>query len=186
MADSIAFLNGRNIILRPLEDGDYGDEYLRWLNDPDVNAYSQRRPFPCYRGAMSSYQQGLEATKSGYVLAIVERATGEHVGNVSLVNLQPVHRCGEIAILVGAGHARGRGIGREAVYLVCKHAFDFHNLHKVFAGTFNPAFVKCVEGLGWKKEGVFRERIWSNGRYHDQTWLGILRSEFQPLPEFEE
>ncbi len=186
MSDPIHFIMGRRIMLRPLEEGDYGDEYLRWLNDPEVNAYSQRRPFPNSRESMRSYQQGLEASRSGFVLAIVERESGRHLGNVSLVNLNPVHRCGEVAILVGAEGARGRGIGREAVYLVTRHAFDFHNLHKVFAGTFNPAFVRCVEGLGWKKEGVFRERIWSGGRYHDQTWLGILRSEFVPMPEFEE
>ncbi len=186
MAQDIVFLKGRNVLLRPLEESDYTDEYLRWLNDPEVNAHSQRRPFPQSRAAMPAYQQGLEASRSGYVLAIVERATGEHVGNVALVNLQPVHRCGEIAILVGADRARGRGIGREAVYLVTRHAFDWHNLHKVFAGTFNPAFVRCVEGLGWQKEGVFRERIWADGRYHDQVWLGLLRGEFRPLPQFEE
>lgn len=186
MTHPAVFLKGRTVDLRPLELSDFTDEYLRWLNDPAVNEFSQRRPFPQSRETMADYQRSLEQSRSGYVLAIIERETGKHVGNIALVNLQPIHRCGEIAILVGSDEARGRGIGREAIYLVTKHAFEHHNLHRVFAGTFNPAFIRCVEGLGWTKEGVFRERIWSDGKYHDQTWLGVLKGEFQTMHDFEE
>ncbi|MBU1248325.1 MAG: GNAT family N-acetyltransferase [Proteobacteria bacterium] len=186
MTEPIVFLQGRNLTLRPMESSDYTDESLRWLNDPAVNVYSQRRPFPYTRESMPLYQKNLEAAGNGYQLAIVETGTGVHVGNIALVNIQSIHRCAEIAILVGGTGAQGRGIGREAIYLVTRHAFAFHNLHKVFAGTFNPAFVACVEGLGWKKEGVFRERIWSDGSYHDQIWLGVLREEFRRQPEYEE
>ena len=109
----------------------------------------------------------------------------QHIGNISLVNIEPIHRCAEIAVLIGEKSFWRQGFGREAIYLLTRHAFEAMNLHKVFAGSFNPAFVQCVEQLGWQREGTFRERIWSAGGFHDQIWLGLLESEFQRRPEFE-
>ena len=106
-------------------------------------------------------------------------------GFLCLVMMVLVVTCAEIAILIGRADARGKGLGGEAVYLLARHAFQAMNLHRVFAGTFNPAFVRCVEKLGWVREGVFRERIWANGAYHDQIWLAQLRRDFMPLGQYE-
>lgn len=186
MSTSLTYLEGRNLRLRPLLEEDYTDEYLSWLNDPATNHMSQRRPFPCDREGMRSYARHYQANpQQGFVLAMVRKSDEAHIGNISLVNIQLVNRCAEIAILVGRTDARGQGLGSEAVYLLAKHAFTALNLHRVFAGTFNPAFVRCVEKIGWKQEGVFRERIWSDGAYHDQIWLAQLRRDFTMLPLYE-
>ncbi|MFH1028995.1 MAG: GNAT family protein [Pseudomonadota bacterium] len=177
------FIRGARIWMRPLLESDFNLKYFCWLNDPEVNRYSQRRPFPATWKSMTSYSQNLENNPhQGFVLAIL--ADHEHIGNIALVNLQLVHRCAEIAILIGDKNYWNQGLAAEAIYLVSKHAFLEMNLHRVFAGTFNPAFMRCVEKLGWVREGEFRERIWSGGRYHHQVWLGMLRSEFKIFPEY--
>jgi len=183
---SQTFLEGRTLRLRPLLEGDYADEYLSWLNDPETNRMSQRRSFPCDREGMRSYARYYQSNpQQGFVLAMVRKRDETHIGNISLVNIQLVNRCAEIAILVGRADARGQGLGGEAIYLLAKHAFQSMNLHRIFAGSFNPAFVRCVEKLGWKREGVFKERIWSDGAYRDQVWLAQLRRDFVVIPTHE-
>lgn len=184
--DAVLFLETPRLILRPLLESDYTGTYLAWLNDPEVNRFSQRRPFPLTENAMRSYAGQFEKQpKSGFVLAMVDKEDHKHIGNIALVNIQLIHRCAEIAILIGEKTRWGRGLGGEAIYALTRHAFEEMNMHRIFGGTFNPAFVHCTKGIGWKEEGRFRERIWSGGKYHDQIWLGILRHEFRKISRFE-
>ena len=183
----LVFLEGRRVILRPLLESDYGPTYLGWLNDPGINAFSQKRPFPSGWEAMARYNESLAANPlSGFNLAIVTKSDNRHIGNIALVNVQPVNRCAEIAILIGDRGCWNQGYGAECIYLLTGHAFEAMNLHKVFAGSFNPAFVRTVEKLGWVKEGEFRDRIWSGGRYHSQIWMSVLRPEFKRLSTYED
>lgn len=181
----LTFIAGRRLQLRPLLEEDFTDEYLCWLNDPETNRMSQRRPFPFDREKMRDYVRHYQShPEQGFVLAMIRKNDHVHIGNISLVNPQMVNRCAEIAILIGRSDARGQGFGSEALYLLTRHAFKALNMHRVFAGTFNPAFVRCVEKIGWKKEGIFRERIWANGNYQDQIWMAQLRREFSELPQY--
>jgi RimJ/RimL family protein N-acetyltransferase len=184
--NKLVFIEGNKVILRPLLEEDFTSEYLTWLNDPFINQYSQRRPFPVPQEGVKNYNDFfLNNPQKGFVLAIIEKPKNTHIGSISLVNIQLVNRCAEIAILIGKKEYWNGGYGAECIYLLTKHAFINMNLHKIFAGSFNPAFIKCVEYLGWKKEGEFRERIWSNGRYHNQIWMSILRSEFRVIKKYD-
>lgn len=182
----IVYLEGPRVILRPLGQGDFTQAYLRWLNDPVINEFSQRRAFPvCWENIADYNEYYRHHPEKGFVLAIIDKKTQTHIGNISLVNLQNINRCAEIAILIGEKPFWNRGYARESIYLLTRHGFEALNLNKIFAGSFNPAFVKAVKKNGWICEGEFKERIWSNGRYHSQIWMSILRSEFNPLYEFE-
>jgi ribosomal-protein-alanine N-acetyltransferase len=184
--NKLVFLEGPQVTLRPLLEEDFTMEYLKWLNDPEVNEYSQRRPFPIGLDSMKSYNDYyVKHPKQGFVLAIIVKSDQTHIGNIALVNLQPIHRCVEIAILIGNKNYWNGGYGAESIYLLTKHAFRNMNLHKVFAGTFNPAFARSVERIGWQKEGEFRDRIWSNGKYHNQVWMSILDREFEIIDKYE-
>jgi ribosomal-protein-alanine N-acetyltransferase len=183
---TLDYIVGRRLSLRPLVESDFNDEYLYWLNDPEVNKYSQRRPFPQDRESMRSYSEYYSKnSRRGFVLAIILRETKEHIGNIALVNVEPIHRCAEISILIGNKDYWGKGMASEAIYLLTQHGFVAMNLHKIFAGTFNPAFARCVEKLSWRQEGVFRDRIWSGGKYHNQRWFSVLRDEFEQQPRYE-
>ena len=183
---SLIFLEGKRVILRPMVQKDFSTEYLNWLNDPSLNIFSQRRPFPVSWESMRSYNEYyINHPDKGFVLAIIDKQNQMHMGNISLVNIQAVNRCGEIAILIGNKNYWNKGYAKESIYLLTRHGFEAINLNKIFAGSFNPAFVRAVQKNGWKKEGEFKQRIWANGQYHSQIWMSILASEFSIIPEFE-
>ena len=182
----LTFLESKRIILRPLLKEDFSIDYLNWLNDPVINAYSQRRPFPHSWESMCAYNEYYtNHPEKGFVLGIIAKNDNIHIGNISLVNIQSINRCAEIAILIGNTDYWSKGFARESIYLLTQHGFDAMNLNKIFAGSFNPAFVKAVQKNGWNKEGEFKQRIWAQGKYHNQIWMSILTSEFRIIPEFE-
>ena len=54
-------------------------------------------------------------------------------------------------------------------------------MHRVFLNTMNSneRALRCYRACGFKEEGRLREHNWSNGRYHDVVYLGILREEWE-------
>lgn len=176
----IVFIEGERIKLRPLFKKEFNAEYLSWLNDPEVNRYSNRRSAPTTEGSMNAYTAHYRRNpKKGVVLAIVVKKGNVHIGNIALTDIDPIHRCAEISILIGKKKYHGKGYAAEAIHELTKHAFLNMNLNKVYAGSINPAFTKCVKKLGWKKEGCLKERMWSGGKYHDVICTSILRREFK-------
>lgn len=175
------FLVGEWIYLRPLEPADVTEAYVGWLNDSDVTRFMQTGAFPTMRHSLRQYVKRLGKSSDTVMLAMVERGTGRHVGNVKLGPIHQIHHRADLGIMIGEKTRWGRGYGREAVGLMLGYAFERLNLHKVTLGVeagHKPA-VRLYEELGFKIEGVQRQHIFRNGRYRDNLVMGLLRSEYR-------
>ncbi|MEM6883891.1 MAG: GNAT family protein [Verrucomicrobiota bacterium] len=176
-------LEGRDIYLVPFIRNSISERYLGWLNDPEVNKFSRRRFVKSGREDAERFLDGLAETEA--VLAIHMKGDKQHMGNIQLGPVDFYESRAEIRILVGERGRWGTGIGTQAIYLVTKYLVQELGLHRVEANSCNPAFIRCVEKLGWKDEGCLRERFPVEGERLDFHWLGLLKSEFQVLPEYE-
>ena len=107
---------------------------------------------------------------------------GDAIGVVSLTNIDPVHRNGEMHLLIGDGKARNQGAGTAATIEMLKHAFDDLNLHRVWLTVLdtNAAARRVYDKVGFRVEGTIREGVFKDGRYHDQILMGLLAGEFRP------
>nr|WP_206076217.1 GNAT family protein [Marinitoga lauensis] len=73
------------------------------------------------------------------------------------------------------------GYGTEAMKLLVNFIFDEMNINKVklHVFSFNKRAIRSYEKVGFKVEGVLREQIFREGKYHDEIIMGILRREWQ-------
>ena len=80
---------------------------------------------------------------------------------------------------MGDRAARGHGYGREAVGLLTDHLFRSTSVERVAAtcDVENAASAKLVEGLGFRREGTFRNAFYHHGRWHDVYVYGVTRAE---------
>ena len=71
----------------------------------------------------------------------------------------------------------GRGIATLAVRAVTAHAFDTHDLTRVFACVFewNPASARVLEKAGYTREATLRKSVFKDGRTIDQFLYAIVR-----------
>ena len=76
-----------------------------------------------------------------------------------------------------------RGYGTDAIETILKYAFNKMNLHKIELRVyeFNKRALKCYEKCGFKIEGVMREDLFRDGKYHNTIFMSILRSEFHEI-----
>jgi [ribosomal protein S5]-alanine N-acetyltransferase len=174
------FIVTERLELRPLEERDLDGPYLDWFNDPEVCRFNSHYVYPYTRDLAVEYLRGIPGS-GDLVLAIVESGSGEHIGNISLQGVSPVHRHADFAIVLGDKEAWGKGFAYEAASSVVAHGFDAMNLNRISAGTSveNEGMRKLAERLGMTEEGVRREALFKDGRYIDIIDYGLLASEYR-------
>ncbi len=176
-------IRGKNIYLRPFTVNDIHDAYLGWLNDDEVNQYSQRRGRRSSREDAVKFISGL--SQDDLLLGIYLNGGDKHIGNIQSTTVNAASGVAELRIMVGDKSTWGKGYGSEAIYLLTKYLFNEKKMRRLEANTFNPAFSKCMSKLGWPVEGTQRQRFNFDGQFLDFTWFGLLKSEFKPIAKYE-
>jgi len=175
------FLARDKIYLRAIDESDLNHRYREWFNDEEVCRYNSHHRFPNYDQNMQDYYDHVIQSRDHLVLAICDKATDTHVGNIALENIDSLNQNAEFAILIGEKGFWGKGIGSEAARLILEHGFKELNLHRIYCGTQsdNAAMQRLAGSLGFKEEGRLRDAIFKGGRYKDIIRYGLLREEFK-------
>ena len=113
-------------------------------------------------------------------LAIVDRSTGECVGEVVLNQVDIDNDSCHFRILIGAA-GRDRGLGSEAARLVLAEAFATTRLNRIALEVFvfNPRAMHVYERVGFRSEGRLRAALRFDDAYVDAIVMSILREDYQ-------
>ena len=177
MSPELLFIEGEKVYLRPLLEN-YDDlQYLKWLNDPQINQFSNRLLWSCAELDLKQFLKKCHE-KRDLLLAIIEKSNNLHIGNILLSDINWIHRKGELSILIGEKEWQGKGFAKEAWQLLTRHAFLNLNLHRLEAGTINPSMNNILETEGWVHEGTLRQVFSKEGKYYDAKRYGLLKEEF--------
>jgi RimJ/RimL family protein N-acetyltransferase len=176
----MCFLEGKKVILRPVDIEDVAGAYYEWINDQAADLYTEHAQLPHTREDLERYIRDRRESSNCVFLAIIERSTGAHIGNIELSDIDWVHRKATLAILVGAQQGRGRGLGIESARLLLRHAFLKLNLHRIELGVHvqNAVALRLYKKLGFVEEGCRREAFLREGRYENIILMGLLAPEF--------
>ncbi|WP_298888451.1 GNAT family protein [uncultured Serinicoccus sp.] len=114
------------------------------------------------------------------VWAVVDRGTGQVVGEAVLLDHDPGNS--SIGFRIWLGVSRDRGLGTEATRLAVGHAFEVLGLHRVELEVyaFNPRARRVYEKVGFVLEGTRREALRYADGWVDCHVMGILAREWPP------
>lgn len=174
------FLEGEKVILRPLREEDAEGRYPDWLNDAETSAGNSHHVYPYTRAQAREYLRSLNGRRDIVALAVVEKKSGLHAGNISLQSINYINRCAELAILLGEKDLRGKGLGLEASRLLAGHGFMALGLKRIELGTpeQNKGMQKIAHALGMTHEGTKRAAFFKNGHYQNILLFGLLAEEW--------
>ena len=173
------FLDGEIIYLRPLTELDVMGNYAVWLNDKAIVQYNSHGRFPMTTDTLNNFVKSNAISNTSLGLAIIDKASNEHIGNISLQGINWIDRSAEIAFLLGEKTFWGKGVMYEAGKLLLNHGFYTLNLHRIHCGTSseNIGMQKLAKKLGMQQEGIRREAIFKNNYYFDIIEFGMLKKE---------
>ena len=168
-------LYGERIYLRRLTEEDASEDYVRWMNDPDINQYLESR----------FYTHTIESTKAfirsvtndnNYQFGIFVKETGQHIGNIKIGSINHYHRTADIGFLIGEKIFWGKGIATEAIGLAIDFAFITLKLHKLWGGLYSPNMgsLGAFKKNGYEQEGVKKSQCQLNGVYYDVLLFGKI------------
>jgi len=177
-------LRSERILLRPLETSDVNEEYLSWLNDPEVARYLGVGGAPSTYATVGEYLERFQKGASDYIFAIIDLDTELHIGNVTLNHISRIQGTTDTGLIIGRKRFWGKGYASEAWSLVIEYAFKRLELRKIIAGVVdqNVASLRTLENLGFKIEGTLRQEGFVDDEYRDIYRLGLFQDEFRNFP----
>lgn len=167
---------GERIDLKPLSFDELRGNYVSWLNDQAVCAFSRHGGETYTVEKARAWIAALEGDATREVWAIYLAGGSLHIGNISLQQIDHINRNAEIAILLGEKSEWGKGYGTEAVAMMLQRGFGELRLHRIFSGVRvdNLAMRRVFEKTGFSQEGILRESVYKNGQFHDVAIYGII------------
>ncbi|MFJ4980402.1 GNAT family N-acetyltransferase [Streptomyces coeruleorubidus] len=88
-------------------------------------------------------------------------------------------RAGKLGYAIAA-REWGRGYARDAARTLVTYAFKELGLHRITAaiGPDNAASIAVVQHLGFAREGVLRDHVFTNGSWRDSVLFSVLDHEW--------
>lgn len=175
-------IKGKIVTLRAMEETD--QEMLReMVNDPEIEKMVGGYSFPVSKEQQSNWFHSNMNTQNNIRLIIETKEDGP-IGFANIVNIDWKNRSAFHGIKIANKRFRAKGIGTDTVMAIMRYAFEELQLNRLDGSIIqhNEASKKLYcDKCGWQIEGVIRNAIFKQNKYHDNLIVGILRDEYFEL-----
>ena len=157
------------------------DDLFAVFSDSEAMRYWSHEPWTDLEVAqnyLASIDSGF-ADRSLFQWAITLTKEDRLIGTVTLLHWDRTNRHLEVGFMLSR-ERWGKGFATEAVRAVLSFAFEHLGVHRVEAelDPRNEASARLLEKLGFKYEGLLRERWFLYNEWSDSALYGLLRREF--------
>ena len=166
-------LKGGRIYLRRLTEDDVSEDYVRWMNDPEINQYLESRFYIHTIESTKAYIRSV-TNDNNYQFGIFLNDIDKHIGNIKIGSINQYHKYADVGFLIGDKDLWGNGIATEAISLATDFAFNILHLHKLWGGLYSPNIgsLRAFQKNGYVQEGVKKSQYLLNGIYYDDIMFG--------------
>lgn len=168
-------LDGEAIFLRPLGIDDVTANYLRWLNDPEVNRFLETRHRSQTMQTIREFVERVNTSDDEFLFGIVVKKDERHVGNIKIGPVKRHHLLADVTLLIGERDCWGQGIATDAIRTITRFGFETLRLSKLTASMYagNVGSIRAYLRAGFAQEGVRRKHYILDGAPTDVIELGL-------------
>lgn len=177
-------LTGRLVGLREQRPEDV-DALFPLFADAEHVSLADGRPFQPRSLAARRAEYDEEQTKPDpssafFTIQRLDDRTGAACGDIGLWRIDTYHRSAHIGVSLLPA-ARGLGLGRDAVEVICRFGFEIRGLERLSLETLdiNAAMHATALSCGFVQEGRLRSAAWYLGRRADEVLYGLLAEEWR-------
>ena len=165
--------------LRAIEEKD-ADLLLSMINDPYIDRLTTGLHLPL---TLEQEITWIIVYKNDMhnIRLMIELSNQKTIGLISLTDINLIHRTGEYGIKISAPiQDRIKNDVFDASIALINFAFFELGLNCIIAKTLvqNTFSLKLQQKLGFEKEGILRERIFTNGQFNDLEIRSLLKNNF--------
>lgn len=163
-------LKGEHIYLRALESKDL-DFLYQLENNPDIWEVSGTTT-PYSKHVLEQYLEN--AHRDIYdvkqLRLCISTLNDKVIGLIDLFDFDPKNHRAGIGIVIVESKDRNKGVGTEAISLLCNYTFSVLDLRQLYANVTddNLASIHLFEKMGFERTGVKKDWIFFNGTYKNE------------------
>lgn len=171
-------VKGKKVTLRPVEYEDI--EFIRSLiNDPWMEERIVGWALPLSKKDQEQWYENFRNTPE-QIRFIIEIDNEGVVGFCGLKNIDYKNGSADGAGIRIKRDIQSKGIATDAYMTMFRYAFSELRLHRINTSALeeNAVSLHLMQKVGCKIEGISRDAIYKNGKFHNQVRLGILDDEY--------
>ena len=139
------------------------------------------RPIQGARG-LDQWLNSNAASQDPYYYTVIDQASGQAQGMLSLMSIVPEHGRIEIGHVTFGAPMQRSPKSTEAAYLLAKESFALGNRRLEWkCNSENARSNRTAVRLGYTYEGVFRQHMVAKGNNRDTTWYSIISTEWPAI-----
>lgn len=169
------------LILRPVTIEDADSLHRCCYGDPEVMRYWDLPPSRHAKQTVARITQSLSIDPAWHAIWVILLKGNEHpIGMMNYHHREPAARRLEVGYAIARSHRR-QGYMAEAMCGFLQYCFDELATHRVEAlvDHRNQECVLFTEGLGFRNEGLLRDRICVAGEYRSLLMFALLEHEWR-------
>ncbi len=142
--------------LKSLSEDSISEQYLRWMNDPEVLKFTESRWTKYNVDDLKSFVKNMNKSPKDHLFGIFIAGTGKHIGDLKIGNINSQHKFADLGIIIGTKEEWGKGYATEALKLAVDYAFTQLKLYKITAGAYvnNFGSIKALKKVGFQECGI--------------------------------
>lgn len=144
------------------------DTLVKYANNPKVHLYTSNKfPYPYLKEHALSFIEFANSSTTSDIMAI--DINGEFVGGCGIHFKEDLQsKNAELGYWL-AEPFWGKGIITSVITERIQHAFNKHNIHRLYASVFdeNIASQKALLKCGFTLEAILKQAIYKNGKFYD-------------------
>lgn len=169
---------GERVVLRALEREDL-PKMCAWRNDPEAirSVFSY---LPISQAEEDAWFERYLNQDKNRVFVVQTKEGINAIGYLLVSNIDHKNQNAEIGIHIDEKEYQGQGLGTDAMKTLLRFLFGEMNLHRayLYVHDYNERAINFYKKMDFKKEGVLRKALFTEGMFCDILLLGILREEF--------
>ena len=168
-------INQGRVGIRIFTDRDITEDYISWLNDPEVVKYSNQRFKFHDHDSSKAFLKSIDNLDAIF-LKIVHLESNEFIGTMT-VYFSINHNTADIGIMVGNRKFWNQGLGEEAWTTVMNFLLDKLNVRKVTGGALacNKGMIRIFEKAGMVQDGIRRDQEIFDNKAHDIVYFAKFK-----------
>lgn len=172
-------LVGKHVVLREFTRDDV-DDVLAIIGDDAVTtwlSFDSRDRVQAIAMIEGTIERARQEPRTEFYLGVTKRDDDRVIG-FARIGLSGV-QAGKLGYAVAAKEW-GRGYATDAAHALITYGFKELGLHRVTAaiGPDNTASIAVVERLGFTREGVVRDHVFTNNAWRDSVLFSVLAHEW--------
>jgi len=154
----------------------------KWHNNPQVRRYSRNVMPQTIEEIKKWFEPPPERHLKDHIgFVIYHKKDKRPIGATGFGRINWINRNANIYGEIGEPEYWGKGIIGEAAILLINYGFTELNLHKIYAGIFDPnsRSLRVAEKLGFKKEAILKEQLYVDGLYVDEHKFSLIKKDWR-------